>query len=210
MRCPQNRRISCPSGTGNVWIRLREIRLFGCRWCGAAERISSEILVAKLHHRGSKMVYHTPVPPQQRILLSFENDSLFLRKFPAQSDEADHFPRIDMALHRVPLCQPLDTNSLLLKIKMNLAPCAVAVCLIPVDYTQPGFDPQIRRTDCAGGQDQLPVASESGWQPDYPCGYDGRGQKEQGCCFFRNGGDLFPSCLWCGYRVPNPMPRCYG
>ena len=30
------------------------------------------------------------------------------------------------------------------------------------------------------------------------------------CCFFRSGGDLLPSCLRRGYRVPNPMPRCYG
>ena len=30
-----------------------KIRLFGCRCCGAAKRISFEILVAKLHHRGS-------------------------------------------------------------------------------------------------------------------------------------------------------------
>ena len=37
-----------------------------------------------------------------------------------------------MTLGCIPLCQPLDMNSLLLKIKMNLAPCAVAVCLIPV------------------------------------------------------------------------------
>lgn len=28
LRYPQNRRISCPSGTGILWIRLREIRLF--------------------------------------------------------------------------------------------------------------------------------------------------------------------------------------
>ena len=79
------------------------------------------------------MVYHTPVLPQQRILLSFEYDSLFLRKSSAQSDKADHFPRIDVTLGCVPICQPLDMNSLLLKIKLNLAPCAVAICLIPVD-----------------------------------------------------------------------------
>ena len=42
-----------------------------------------QIFETELHHRGSKMVYHTPVPPQRRILLSFEYDSLFLRKFPA-------------------------------------------------------------------------------------------------------------------------------
>ena len=46
---------------------MSKIRLFGCRWYGAAKRISMEILVAELHHRGSKMVYHTPVLPQQRI-----------------------------------------------------------------------------------------------------------------------------------------------
>ena len=50
---------------GKCWIRLREIRLFGYRWCGAAERILREILVAEQYHRGSKMVYHTPVPPQR-------------------------------------------------------------------------------------------------------------------------------------------------
>ena len=38
-----------------------------------------------------------------------------------------------MTLRRVPLCKSLDMNLLLLKIKMNLAPYAVAVCLIPVD-----------------------------------------------------------------------------
>ena len=26
-----------------------------------------EVLVVELHHRGSKMVYHTPVPPQRRF-----------------------------------------------------------------------------------------------------------------------------------------------
>lgn len=60
LRCPQNRRISGPSGTGNIWIRLREIRLFGCRWCGAAERISMEILVVELHHRGAKWYITLP------------------------------------------------------------------------------------------------------------------------------------------------------
>ena len=74
---------------------------------------------------GEQEVYHTPIPPQQRILLSFENDSLFLRKFPAQSNEADYLLRIDVTLDCIPLCQPLDTNSLLLKIKINLAPRAV-------------------------------------------------------------------------------------
>ena len=31
-----------------------KIRLFGCRWCGGAERISEEILGAQQHHRGSQ------------------------------------------------------------------------------------------------------------------------------------------------------------
>ena len=87
----------------------------------------------ELHHWGSKRYITPPVPPQRRILLSFKYDPLFLRKFSTQSDEADHLPCIDVTLGCIPLCQPLDTNSLLLKIKMNLAPCAVAVCLIPVD-----------------------------------------------------------------------------
>ena len=30
------------------------IRLFVCRWCGGAERISEEILGAQQHHRGSQ------------------------------------------------------------------------------------------------------------------------------------------------------------
>lgn len=112
------------------------------------------------------------------------------------------------------------------KVKMHLTPCAVAVCLIPVacggvysflpaparfePCPQPGSDSQIRCTDRAGGQDQFPVAFESGWKPDFPCRYDGRGQKKQGRCFFRSGGDFLPSCLRRGYRVPNPMPRGYG
>lgn len=40
---------------------------------GVAEwrKYAMQIFVMELHHRGSKMVYHTPVPPQQRYLLSF-------------------------------------------------------------------------------------------------------------------------------------------
>ena len=79
-----------------------------------------------------------------------------------------------------------------------------------IDHTQPGFDSQICCSDRTGGKNQLPVAFESGWQSDFPCGSDRGRQKEQSCCFFRSGGDLLPSCLRRGYRVPNPMPRCFG
>ena len=37
-----------------------KIRLFGCRWWGAAERISMEIIVAEQHHRGSKRYITLP------------------------------------------------------------------------------------------------------------------------------------------------------
>ena len=36
------------------------IRLFGCRWCGGAERISEEILGAQQHHRGSQRDINPP------------------------------------------------------------------------------------------------------------------------------------------------------
>ena len=39
-------------------------------------------------------------------------------------------------------------------------------------HTQPGFDPQICCPDRTGGKNQLPVAFESGWQPDHPCRND--------------------------------------
>ena len=37
-----------------------KIRLFGCRWCGGAERISEEILGAQQHHRGSQRDINPP------------------------------------------------------------------------------------------------------------------------------------------------------
>ena len=39
---------------------MGKIRLFGCRWCATAERIFIEILVAELHHRGSKRYITLP------------------------------------------------------------------------------------------------------------------------------------------------------
>ena len=47
-------------GREKLWICLREIRLFVCRWCGEAERILIEILVVELHHRGSKRYITLP------------------------------------------------------------------------------------------------------------------------------------------------------
>ena len=38
----------------NREFAFSKIRLFGCRWCGGAERISEEILGAQQHHRGSQ------------------------------------------------------------------------------------------------------------------------------------------------------------
>jgi len=69
---------------GKFWIRLCEIRLFVCRWCGAAERISMKILVAEQHNRGEQNGISHPVPPQRRIFryLSKTILSFLGRSFP--------------------------------------------------------------------------------------------------------------------------------
>ena len=61
LSCPQNRRISGPSGTGNLWNRLREIRLFGCRWCSGMEKSSEADFCNGAASPGEQEVYHTPV-----------------------------------------------------------------------------------------------------------------------------------------------------
>jgi len=77
-----------PSGLESGEFAMSTIRLFGCRWCVGAKRISMEILVAERHHWGSKTVYHTPsrrsdasfVTFQKRFSLSWEDRfPLYLR-----------------------------------------------------------------------------------------------------------------------------------
>ena len=76
-----------------------------------------EVLVVELHHRGSKMVYHTPVLQQQHILFSCKNNSLFLRKFLTQCYETDRLFGIQMGFGCVPLRQLSDLDSLASKSK---------------------------------------------------------------------------------------------
>ena len=45
---------SASSRTRSPGFCASRIRLFRCRWCGGAERISEEILGAQQHHRGSQ------------------------------------------------------------------------------------------------------------------------------------------------------------
>ena len=52
---------SASSRTRSPGVCDSRIRLFGCRWCGGAERISLEILGAQQHHRGSQR-YIIPRP----------------------------------------------------------------------------------------------------------------------------------------------------
>ena len=54
---------SASSRTKSPGVCESRIRLFGCRWCGGAERISEEILGAQQHHRGAKGISS---PPQRR------------------------------------------------------------------------------------------------------------------------------------------------
>ena len=52
-----------------------KIRLFGCRWCDGAERISEEILGAQQHHRGSQR-YIIPRPAAIRHLSSHSKSAI--------------------------------------------------------------------------------------------------------------------------------------
>ena len=52
---------SASSRTRSPGVCDSRVRLFGCRWCGGAERISEEILGAQQHHRGSQR-YIIPRP----------------------------------------------------------------------------------------------------------------------------------------------------
>ena len=59
---------SASSRTRSPGVCDSRIRLFGCRWCGGAERISAEILGAQQHHRGSQRDIK---PPSRRSDASF-------------------------------------------------------------------------------------------------------------------------------------------
>ena len=55
-------RISCPYGTRKVWIRLREIRLFGCRWCGGVKRILKKSSERSCITGGTGGISHSRLP----------------------------------------------------------------------------------------------------------------------------------------------------
>ena len=56
------------------------IRLFGCRWCGGAERISEEILGAQQHHRGSQRYIKPPSRRSDASPLLWKCNRLLFRK----------------------------------------------------------------------------------------------------------------------------------
>ena len=61
---------SASSRTRSPGVCASIIRLFGCRWCGGAERISAEILGAQLHHRGSRRDIKPPSQPSDATFRS--------------------------------------------------------------------------------------------------------------------------------------------
>ena len=61
---------SASSRTRSPGVCASRIRLFGCRWCGGAERISAEILGAQLHHRGSRRDIKPPSQPSDATFRS--------------------------------------------------------------------------------------------------------------------------------------------
>ena len=66
---------SASSRTRSPGVCDSRIRLFGCRWCGGAERISEEILGAQRHHRGSQRDIK---PPSRRSVATPQMKSPFL------------------------------------------------------------------------------------------------------------------------------------
>ena len=93
MRCPQDRRISKASSFGMLDLLMRNpsVRV----------KVMQPVF---LHHRGSKRyIMH---------LRSLKNDSFLLGQFPAQRDEPDRLPRVNMALNGIPFCQFPDADLL--------------------------------------------------------------------------------------------------
>ena len=58
---------SASSRTRSPGFCASRIRLFGCRWCGGAERLSEELLAAPQHHRRSQR-YILPRPAAATLL----------------------------------------------------------------------------------------------------------------------------------------------
>ena len=92
----------------------------------------------ELHHRGSKWANALTVPcPTFLNLLSlfFKGDQPFLRQFLAVliQNKINDTLGIDPAFGGIPVSKPENFLPSLFKIKIDLAPLAVAVCLVFVD-----------------------------------------------------------------------------
>ena len=89
----------------------------------------------ELHHWGSKWANALPVscPPFRNLLsLFFKGDQPFLRQFFAVllQNKIDDALRIDLTFGGIPVSKPENFLPPLYEIKIDLAPLAVAVCLV--------------------------------------------------------------------------------
>ena len=67
---------SASSRTRSPGVCASRIRLFGCRWCGGAERISEEILGAQQHHRGSQRYIKPPSRRSDTALSRYSSNEI--------------------------------------------------------------------------------------------------------------------------------------
>ena len=126
---------SASSRTSSSGVCASRIRLFGCRWCGGAERISAEILGAQQHHRGSQRDI-IPRPAEATHLPSLWKCNCLLFWKILRIGVEDFFNGLVCKLMRtggIQFCNVQNFSCALFKIDFNFAPLAVVVCLVFVD-----------------------------------------------------------------------------